>query len=71
MNRFKILFLATAIAMTTVAVQPVRSDVCIAYGTCRTCTSTKSQPCVVTRCGTNPAHYNCGTCTTNCVPPDI
>ena len=71
MNRFKIVFLATAVALTAVAIRPAQSDVCIAYGICRTCTSTTSQPCFVTRCGTKPANYNCGACTTNCVPPDV
>jgi len=69
MTRFKLLLVAAAVLMTTVAVRPAKSDVCIAYGICRTCTSTTSQPCRVTRCGTNPAHYSCGSCTTNCTPP--
>jgi hypothetical protein len=69
MNRFKLLLVAAAVLMTTVAVRPAKSDSCIAYGICRACTTTRSQPCTVVRCGTNPAHYNCGTCTTNCVPP--
>ncbi|HET9210221.1 MAG TPA: hypothetical protein VFR03_07475 [Thermoanaerobaculia bacterium] len=69
MTRFKLLLVAAAVLMTTVAVRPVRSDSCIAYGICQSCTTTKSRPCLVTRCGTNPAHYSCGTCTTDCTPP--
>ena len=69
MTRFKLLLAATAVLLTTVAVRPAKSDVCIAYGICRSCTTTTSQPCLVTRCGTNPAHYSCGSCTTNCTPP--
>ena len=68
MNRFKLLLVAAAVLMTTVAVRPAKSDVCIAYGLCRACTSTRSQPCTVVRCGTT-THTTCGTCTTNCVPP--
>jgi len=71
MPRLKLMFLATSILMAAVAARPAKSDACIAYGVCRTCTSTTSQPCVVTRCGTNPAHYSCGACTTSCVPPDV
>lgn len=71
MTRFKLLLVAAAVLMTSVAVRPAQSDSCIAYGICRTCTTTKSQPCIVTRCGTNPSTYNCGTCTTNCVPPNV
>jgi hypothetical protein len=69
MTRFKLLLVAAAVLMTTVAVRPVRSDACIAYGICQSCTTTKSRPCLVTRCGTNPAHYSCGSCTTSCTPP--
>jgi hypothetical protein len=69
MTRLKILLVATAILMTTVAVRPAKSDSCIAYGICQSCTTTKSRPCLVTRCGTNPAHYSCGSCTTTCTPP--
>ena len=69
MNRFKLLLVAAAVLMTTVAVRPAKSDVCIAYGICRACTTTTSQPCLVTRCGTSTPHYSCGTCVTNCVPP--
>lgn len=69
MTRLKTLLVATAILMTTVAVRPAKSDSCIAYGICQSCTTTKSRPCLVTRCGTNPAHYSCGSCTTDCTPP--
>jgi len=68
MNRFKLLLVAAAVLMTTVAVRPAKSDVCITYGICQACTSTKSQPCRVVRCGTT-THTTCGTCVTNCVPP--
>jgi len=69
MSRLKILLAAAAVLMTTVAVRPAKSDSCIAYGICQSCTTTKSRPCLVTRCGTNPAHYSCGSCTTDCTPP--
>ena len=69
MTRIKILLAAAAVLMTTVAVRPAKSDSCIAYGICQSCTTTKSRPCLVTRCGTNPAHYSCGSCTTDCTPP--
>jgi len=68
MTRFKLLLVA-AVLTTTVAVRPAKSDSCIAYGICQSCTTTKSRPCLVTRCGTNPAHYSCGSCTTDCTPP--
>ncbi|HEY3568869.1 MAG TPA: hypothetical protein VGP73_13125 [Thermoanaerobaculia bacterium] len=69
MSRLKLLLVAAAVLMTTVAVRPAKSDSCIAYGICQSCTTTKSRPCLVTRCGTNPAHYSCGSCTTDCTPP--
>lgn len=69
MTRFKLLLVAAAVLTTTMAVRPAKSDSCIAYGICQSCTTTTSRPCLVTRCGTNPAHYSCGSCTTNCVPP--
>lgn len=71
MTRLKLLFVTAAVLMATVAVRPAKSDACFAYGICRSCTPTTSQPCFVVQCPPKPATYNCGSCTTNCVPPDI
>ncbi|HEV8580596.1 MAG TPA: hypothetical protein VGX68_16135 [Thermoanaerobaculia bacterium] len=71
MTRFKLLLLAAALVLTTAASSPAKSDACFAYGICRSCTPTTSQPCFVVQCPPRPANYNCGSCTTNCVPPDI
>jgi hypothetical protein len=72
MTRFKLLLLATALVLTAAAAaRPAKSDVCIVFGTCRTCTATTKQPCIVVQCPPSPARFNCGSCSTDCVPPDI
>jgi hypothetical protein len=71
MIRFKLLLLGTALVLTAAAARPASSDVCFAYGVCRTCTATTKQPCIVVQCPPSPARFNCGSCSTDCVPPDI
>ncbi|HEX9943451.1 MAG TPA: hypothetical protein VGG03_15660 [Thermoanaerobaculia bacterium] len=68
MTRFKLMLLAAAVLMTTVAVRPAKSDACFIYGVCQSCSPTKSKPCRVVQCGTQKT-TSCGSCTTNCVPP--
>jgi hypothetical protein len=69
MKRFKLLLLGAVLVLTALAARPAKSDACFAYGICRSCTPTTSQPCLVVQCPPRPAHYSCGSCTTNCVPP--
>jgi hypothetical protein len=47
---------------------PQADDACFAFGICRSCTTTTAKPCLVVQCGTHRTE-NCGSCTTNCVPP--
>jgi hypothetical protein len=68
MNRFKLLLVAVAVLVSTVAVQPAKSDSCILQGLCRTCNTAvpTKQPCKFNPC---TGEYICGTCVTNCVLP--
>ena len=73
MNRFKLLLVALAVLVSTVAVRPAKSDdTCIFFGLCRDCPATnpltppEKQPCRVNPC---TGESVCGTCSTHCVPP--
>lgn len=69
MTRFKLLLLAIAVSLAGFAAHPAASDACFIVGVCRACTPTTSQPCYRVTCGTKTTYNNCGSCTTNCVPP--
>jgi hypothetical protein len=74
MNRFKLLLVAVAVLVSTVAGQPAKSDICPGVGVCRDCPKTnpqdptKQQPCVLNLC---TGVYVCTTnvCSLSCVPP--
>jgi hypothetical protein len=70
MTRFKLLLVAAAVLVSTVAVQPVKSDGCLLQGLCRTCNTVvpTKQPCKFNPC---TGEYICGSCTTNCVLPPV
>ncbi len=72
MKRPKVLLLACAFLLTAAALTgPAKSDACFIFGMCKPCISPapgQGQPCTVVVCGTHRTE-NCGTCTTNCVPP--
>jgi hypothetical protein len=70
MKRFKLLLLGVALVLTAVAARPAKSDACFAYGICQSCSPTTAKPCTVVQCGAKRT-TNCGSCTTNCVPPDF
>lgn len=59
---------AAAAAADAATLAPLATLPCIAYGTCRSCSPTTAQPCLVTQCGTQQ-NFNCGSCTTDCVAP--
>jgi hypothetical protein len=68
MIRFKLLLLSAVLVLTAVAARPAKSDACFIYGVCETCSTITKKPCTVVVCGTHRTE-NCGSCTTNCVPP--
>ncbi len=70
MTRFKLLLVATAVLLTSVATRPAESD-CLLQGLCRHCDSpilTLEQPCKYNPC---TGEYICGSCTDHCVPPPV
>lgn len=69
MTRFKLLLVAAAVLVSTVAAQPAKSDICPGVGICRDCLSPtpQQQPCVVNVC--TGATVCLATCSSHCVPP--
>jgi hypothetical protein len=69
MTRFKLLLVAAAVVMTTLAAQPAKSDGCILQGLCRSCigpTPGYQEPCKYNPC---TGEYVCGSCTDHCILP--
>jgi hypothetical protein len=69
MTRSKLLLVAVAVLVSTLAGRPVKSDICPGVGVCRECLSPtpEQQPCVRNLC---TGVYTClSTCSSHCVPP--
>jgi len=68
MTRFKLLLAAVAVLVSTVAVQPAKSDTCLLEGLCQSCNTVvpMKRPCKFNPC---TGEYLCGSCSTHCVLP--